>query len=91
LYSSTEPCCQCFGALIWAGVTRLVCAATTQDAEDIGFDEGPKPHAWPKELERRGISVSLDVQRTDAREVLQAYARQGGPIYGSTRPSRAHD
>ncbi|MEY4577345.1 MAG: hypothetical protein RL701_2048 [Pseudomonadota bacterium] len=86
LYSSTEPCCQCFGALLWSGVTRLVCAATTQDAEDIGFDEGPKPHAWPKELERRGISVELGVCREEARAVLQEYARRGGLIYGSAAP-----
>src|SRR5262245_26742688 len=46
LFASTEPCCQCFGALIWSGVRRLICGATTADAEAVGFDEGPKPEAW---------------------------------------------
>jgi tRNA(Arg) A34 adenosine deaminase TadA len=82
LYASTEPCCQCFGALIWSGVTRLVCGAVTEDAEAVGFDEGPKPDAWPTTLEKRGIGVKLEVCRDEARQVLQEYQRRGGPIYG---------
>jgi tRNA(Arg) A34 adenosine deaminase TadA len=82
LYSSTEPCCQCFGALVWSGVTRLVCGAVTGDAEAVGFDEGPKPDAWPATLEKRGIGVTLEVCRDEARLVLQEYQRRGGPIYG---------
>lgn len=88
LYTSTEPCCQCFGAVVWSGISRLVCAASTADAEAIGFDEGPKPPAWPGELERRGISVELGLCSAEARGVLQAYAKRGGQIYGSrSRPS----
>ena len=83
LYTSTEPCCQCFGAVVWSGITRLVCAASTRDAEAIGFDEGPKPDAWPQELERRGIAVALGVCGAEASEVLREYARRGGHIYGS--------
>ena len=83
LYTSTEPCCQCFGALVWSGITRLVCAASTRDAEAIGFDEGPKPQAWTQELERRGISVALGVCGAEASAVLQEYAQRGGHIYGS--------
>jgi tRNA(Arg) A34 adenosine deaminase TadA len=81
LYASTEPCCQCFGALFWSGMTRLVCAATSADAEAIGFDEGPKPEDWPSELERRGWTVARELQREDARAVLQQYAARGGMIY----------
>jgi tRNA(Arg) A34 adenosine deaminase TadA len=82
LVTTSEPCCQCFGALIWAGVERLVCGATTADAETIGFDEGPKPESWVNVLERRGIAVLLEVERADAAAVLQSYATQGGTIYG---------
>jgi tRNA(Arg) A34 adenosine deaminase TadA len=82
LYASTEPCCQCFGALVWAGVQRLVCGATTVDAEAIGFDEGPKPDGWVQVLERRGIAVQLELLRTDAQRVLQSYVDRGGVIYG---------
>jgi tRNA(Arg) A34 adenosine deaminase TadA len=82
LFASTEPCCQCFGALVWAGVRRLVCGATTADAEAIGFDEGPKPDAWVSVLQQRGVSVQLGVRRAEASAVLQSYAARGGRIYG---------
>jgi len=82
LFASTEPCCQCFGALVWAGVRRLVCGASTADAEAVGFDEGPKPAAWAEVLEQRGIAVSLGVQRAEAQAVLAEYAARGGRIYG---------
>ena len=87
LYTSTEPCCQCYGAVVWSGVMRLVCAASTGDAEAVGFDEGPKPAAWAQELERRGISVGLGVCSAEACAVLQEYAQRGGPIYGLRSPS----
>lgn len=87
LVTSTEPCCQCFGALIWSGVEHLVCGATTADAEAIGFDEGPKPPAWPDVLRARGISVEQQVLREEARAVLDDYARRGGAIYGLRHPS----
>jgi tRNA(Arg) A34 adenosine deaminase TadA len=87
LFTSCEPCCQCFGALIWSGVTRLVCGATTADAEALGFDEGPKPARWTEVLEARGISVVLAVGREDARSVLEAYVRRGGPIEGLRHPT----
>lgn len=82
LFASTEPCCQCFGALVWAGVRRLVCGANTADAEAVGFDEGPKPAAWVQVLERRGIAVTQGLLRAEAQAVLADYAARGGRIYG---------
>jgi tRNA(Arg) A34 adenosine deaminase TadA len=86
LYASTEPCSQCFGAVVWSGVERLVCGATTADAEAIGFDEGPKPEDWVGALRTRGIDVAQSVQRSEAAAVLAEYARRGGTIYGGKRP-----
>jgi tRNA(Arg) A34 adenosine deaminase TadA len=83
LVTSTEPCSMCLGATFWTGVRRLVCGARGEDAEAIGFDEGPKPAAWVAELERRGIAVSRDVLRDEGRAVLEAYRDAGGVIYNS--------
>jgi tRNA(Arg) A34 adenosine deaminase TadA len=88
LYTSTEPCCQCYGSVVWSGVTRLVCGANTADAEAIGFDEGPKPERWQRELERRGIAVTEGVCAADARAVLQRYIDRGGRIFGSSPPPK---
>jgi hypothetical protein len=65
----------------------LVCAATTADAEAVGFDEGPKPDAWVTVLESRGIAVTRGLLRAEAKRVLDDYAARGGPIYGKPASS----
>ncbi|MDY0213506.1 MAG: nucleoside deaminase [Desulfuromonadaceae bacterium] len=81
LVTSTEPCAMCLGAIPWAGLKRLVCGARDQDARAVGFDEGDKPEHWVSSLEQRGISITRDICRTEAAELLQEYARNSGEIY----------
>lgn len=83
LVTTTEPCAQCLGAIPWSGVKSVVCGARGADAEAIGFDEGMKPEPWTAALESRGITVTLDVEREAARQVLLDYASSGGAIYNS--------
>jgi tRNA(Arg) A34 adenosine deaminase TadA len=81
LVATTEPCCQCFGALVWSHVDDLICGATTADAEAFGFDEGPKPPDWVGVLQRRNIQVRQHVRGDEARSVLAEYQKRGGAIY----------
>ncbi len=81
LTTSVDPCAMCLGALVWSGIRRLECGATTADAESIGFDEGPKPGTWRRALLRRGLSVQRHILRAEAAAVLRAYAEAGGPRY----------
>ena len=52
LVASTEPCFMCFGAVPWSGVRHLVCGARSEDAEEVGFNEGPKPAEWVRSSRR---------------------------------------
>lgn len=82
LATSSQPCCQCYGATIWAGIDRLLIGARSEDVESLTeFDEGPLPADWIGELERRGIEVVRDVHRQLARDVLRAYGESGGERY----------
>jgi tRNA(Arg) A34 adenosine deaminase TadA len=81
LVASTEPCAMCLGAVVWSGVGRLVCGARGEDAEAIGFDEGPKPADWVEALGARGIEVTRDVLGEEAAAVLRLYAGRGGTLY----------
>lgn len=83
LVASTEPCAMCFGATLWSGVSRLLCGARAEDAEAVGFDEGPKPENWAAELESRGIVVVRDVEREYAARVLRSYLEGGGHVYNA--------
>jgi tRNA(Arg) A34 adenosine deaminase TadA len=79
LVTSVEPCCQCLGVVMWSGITSIVCGAHSQDAEAVGFDEGPRPPNWEQALKQRGISVMRGIMRAEAIAVLQSYS---GEIYG---------
>ncbi|MCD6584495.1 MAG: nucleoside deaminase [Desulfobacteraceae bacterium] len=81
LFATTEPCAMCFGAIPWSGVRRLVCGARKEDAQAIGFDEGPKLENWTAALLDRGIDVIQDVRRERATAVLNDYVKYGGRIY----------
>ncbi len=83
LVTSCEPCGMCLGAICWSGVRQLRCGARGSDAEAIGFDEGPKPLNWITALEERGISVTFDIERQRAIQVLKNYVEQGGEVYNS--------
>ena len=81
LVSSCEPCAMCFGATMWSGVKRLVCGATREDAEALGFDEGPVTEESYRHLQRRGVEVVRGVLRSEARAVLLRYQELGRLIY----------
>ena len=82
LATSAQPCCQCYGATVWAGIDRLLIGARAEDVMALTeFDEGPLPADWVGELERRGIEVVRDLQRELACAVLRAYGESGGDQY----------
>lgn len=82
LATSSQPCCQCYGATVWAGIDRLLIGARSEDVEALTeFDEGPLPADWVGELERRGIEVVRDLHRDAAREVLRRYGQSDARRY----------
>jgi hypothetical protein len=62
-------------------VARLVCGADREDAEAIGYDEGPVFPSSYDYLQHAGVQVVRGVRRAEARAVLDAYRAAGGVIY----------
>lgn len=88
--TTSQPCIQCYGALIWSGVRRVLVGARGSDVETlVGFDEGPVPQDWVGQWALRGIEARVDVLRDEACEVLKAYKTSGAPIYNSESNLRA--
>ena len=82
LFSSSQPCVMCYGALLWAGVNRLLFGALAEDVKGIvGFDEGPLTPRWREELETRGVEVVSGLCRPEAVGVLREYRDSGGVVY----------
>ena len=72
----------CYGASVWAGIERILIGARRVDVETLTeFDEGPMPRNWIQALNRRGIRVTRDVLRKEAREVLKLYQEREGTTY----------
>ncbi len=77
LFTSAQPCVQCWGAMHWSGLQRLVYGATGTDVREItGFDEGPLPEDWAWDLHyaKLPIEVTHTVLRKHAKSVLRSYA-----------------
>jgi len=84
LVTSSQPCLMCLGAVLWSGVTNLIYGAAAVDvAAILGFDEGPLPADWPRELQKRGIKVEGGRLRGEAVAVLELYKRKRGTVYNS--------
>jgi tRNA(Arg) A34 adenosine deaminase TadA len=87
-----RPCTMCYGALVWSGVKHLVIAGDGPECENLtGFDEGPMPADWIGELEKRGISVTIGVQRDAAVEVFAEYGRSGATVYNARGTGSRND
>lgn len=81
LVTSCEPCAMCLGATLWSGVRRLVYGAARGDASLLDFEEGPVFPESYRYLEERGIDVTRNVLRDEARSVLALYGATNGRIY----------
>jgi len=87
--TTSQPCIQCYGALIWSGIRRVLVGARGTDVESlVGFDEGPVPEDWVEQWARRGIETRVDVLRDEACSVLRAYKNSGAPVYNSASNPR---
>jgi tRNA(Arg) A34 adenosine deaminase TadA len=71
----------CLGATLWSGVSRVVWAATRDDAFRLAFDEGPVFPQSYEYLRRRGIEFREGLLRDEARAVFALYQQRGGAIY----------
>ena len=79
--ASCDPCAMCLGALLWSGVSRVLCGAHREDAHILQFDEGPVFPESYRYLEKRGIEIQRGVLREEARAVLELYRDRDGVIY----------
>jgi len=81
LFASAEPCAMCLGAILAAGLERVVFGALREDVEAIGFDEGPVFAQSYEYVSERGVAIVRGLLRDEAAAVLQLYAQRGGPVY----------
>jgi tRNA(Arg) A34 adenosine deaminase TadA len=82
-YVSCSPCIQCFGAIYWSGLRNVIASASKEDAESIGFDEGPvSPALWQSAMAQKGIEyVQGFMAGKESQAPFEAYKKGSGVIY----------
>ncbi len=79
-----SPCAMCFGAVLWSGIRSLMIAGSGPELEQItGFDEGPLPSEWRRELAKRGIELIEDIFREEALTDFKAFAASEAIVYNA--------
>ena len=72
VFASGEPCAMCSGAMFWAGISRVVFAATTQDIGDtLGGPSLPARCAEVLGPAQPAVEVQGEMMREEAVAVLQ--------------------
>ena len=60
IFTSTEPCPMCLGAILWARITRVHFACTRSDAAGAGFDDARFHAELGRALPERCIPMLAD-------------------------------
>jgi tRNA(Arg) A34 adenosine deaminase TadA len=81
LYTSSEPCVMCLGAVHWAGLHRVVFAAPVSAAERIGFNEGPNQRQLRAGLAAHGVRFVRGAGIRRVTRLLAAYVALGQRVY----------
>jgi len=69
LYSSCEPCPMCLSATHWARIPEIFYAATSEDAENAGFDDKVLYEML------QGKSPKMKMQQVDREEALEPFQK----------------
>lgn len=74
VFASGEPCAMCSGAMFWAGISRVVYAATTQDiSEALGGPSLPVRCVQVLGEAQPAVTVEGGLLREDAVAALQGH------------------
>ena len=82
IYSSSEPCPMCLGAIHWASISRVHYANDRTTAAEAGFDDARLYREIALPIEDRALSMvqQLTIEAKIAFVPWQARTREAGPI-----------
>lgn len=75
VYTSCEPCPMCLGALYWARPSRVVFAATKEDASQAGFDDSFIYEELDLPMHERKMSISR-MYAPEAQELFREWTQK---------------
>lgn len=79
LYSTSEPCPMCLGAIYWCRLSRVYFATSTTDAAHCGFDDALIYHELRLPPEARRVRM-VQIMRERALDVFSAWQNKADKI-----------
>ena len=73
LYTTTEPCPMCFGAIHWARIDLLIYGTDTKEVAKIGFNELALGTAKLKRLGKSNVKIKKNFLQQECRSLLRAW------------------
>ena len=71
IYSTTEPCPMCFGAIHWARIGRLFYGTDIEDVKKLGFNELAIPARYMKEAGDSPLEIHSGFMREECEGLLK--------------------
>ncbi len=79
IYTSSEPCPMCLGAIYWARLQAVYYANTKEDAAAIGFDDHFIYDEIDTKIENRKIKF-INLEREDANKIFKKWEIKEGRV-----------
>jgi tRNA(Arg) A34 adenosine deaminase TadA len=88
LYATAEPCCMCQGAILWAGIRRVIFGTSIETLQKLGWRQIEIPAA---EVVRRTPEAQCElvgaVLETECDRLFQAAIERRALIHGGRVPA----
>ncbi len=75
IYSTTEPCPMCFGAIHWARLEAIAYGTTIAQARQLGFRELTVTNSRMKSLGRSAVQIYPGFLKTECRELFEKFRK----------------
>jgi guanine deaminase len=80
IYSTTEPCPMCFGAIHWSKIDTLIYGTSIQDAKRLGFNELRIPCRKMKSHGRSKMAIFSGFMREGCLDLFKDWADLEGRV-----------
>jgi len=81
IYTTTEPCLMCRGAIYWAQIPIIVYGTNQKDARVLGFDEINISDAQYNRIGKRKMIIVKDFMRKEAKVIFSEFKKMQGKMY----------
>lgn len=81
IYTTTEPCIMCLGAILWARISKIVFSTLISDSKNLGFNEVDFSLRDLVNFLRLSIEVRGPLLREEGLLLFKKWTNSGGRAY----------